>query len=166
MINTLETVGVAGIVAPQIGASHCGGIYFVVEHRVSGQSYEEIIGLTVLVKPELQSVGETAISDWEEGCLSLPNLRCGMPRWERIRLTDEGPGHAHRAHRRRNPCRIVQHEFDHLDGRLCPIRMTDFSGFAFLEELIRSGQLPRARPGRGISFAARMRWSSACRASG
>lgn len=148
MIDTLDSVGVAGIAAPQIGESERIVIYFVPPYRVSGRLGDDPIGMTVLVNPEIHPVGENTCTDWE-GCLSLPDMRGRVPRWERIRLvafdldgkrTERVVAGTH--------ARIAQHECDHLDGRLYPSRMTEPGSLGFLDELVQSGQLPPRIPVR------------------
>jgi peptide deformylase len=148
MIDTLDSVGVAGIAAPQIGVSERVVIYFVPEHRVSERPGDDPIGLTVLVNPEVHPVGDGMYTDWE-GCLSLPDMRGRVPRWEKVRLVaSDLDGRRTERLVAGTHARIVQHECDHLDGRLYPSRMVDLASFGYLDELVRSGQLPPRVPVR------------------
>jgi peptide deformylase len=90
---------------------------------------------TILVNPLLEPLGEETEEGWE-GCLSVPGLRGVVPRWRRLRYRGFDPQgrpidrtvdgfHA----------RVVQHECDHLDGILYPMRLRDFSRFGFTEVL-------------------------------
>jgi peptide deformylase len=90
---------------------------------------------TVLVNPVITPLGETMEDDWE-GCLSVPGMRGVVPRWSRIRYTgfdqygDPIERNADGFH-----ARVVQHECDHLWGKLYPMRMTDMARFGFTEVL-------------------------------
>ncbi len=148
MIDTLESMGVAGIAAPQIGVSERVVIYFVPEHRVTGRPGDDPIGMTVLINPEVHPLGESLYTDWE-GCLSLPDMRGRVPRWERIRLVAfDLNGERSERIVAGTHARIVQHECDHLDGRLYPSRMTELSSLGFLDELVQSDQVPSRIPVR------------------
>ena len=90
---------------------------------------------TVLINPVLTPLGPEEESDWE-GCLSVPGMRGVVPRWSRIRYTgfdqygDPIDRNADGFH-----ARVVQHECDHLWGKLYPMRMTDMTKFGFTEVL-------------------------------
>jgi peptide deformylase len=95
------------------------------------------VGNTVLINPELELLSDDRVLNWE-GCLSIPGMRAGVPRAPRVRyrgvdcngkVTDCEVSGFH--------ARIVQHEYDHLDGILYTMRMTDFRLFGFNEELNR-----------------------------
>ena len=148
MVDTLDNVGAAGIAAPQIGVSLRVVIYFVPPHRVTDRPDDGPIDMTVLVNPEVAPIGDDKRTDWD-GCLSLPGLRGLVPRWERVRVvasdldgrrTERVVGGAH--------ARIVQHEVDHLDGRLYPSLMTDTASLAYLDELVAAGRIPPRIPVR------------------
>jgi peptide deformylase len=90
---------------------------------------------TVLLNPVITPIGNEEEEGWE-GCLSVPGLRGVVPRWSRIRYTGFDPYgdpidrtvdgfHA----------RVVQHECDHLDGILYPMRMQDMARFGFTDVL-------------------------------
>jgi peptide deformylase len=93
------------------------------------------LGPTVVINPSFEPVGEARALRWE-GCLSIPGLRAAVPRWVRIRYQgvdcDNRPvgGEVDGLH-----ANIVQHEYDHLDGILYPMRVTNFATFGFNEEL-------------------------------
>jgi peptide deformylase len=134
MRDTMAHLNGAGLAAPQIG----------VDLRVvvfgSGEinpRYPEAppIPHTVLINPILQIIGDEEDSDWE-GCLSVPGLRGRVPRFLNLRYSgfDE---HGKQIDREVEGfhARVVQHECDHLDGLLYPMRMRDLSCFGFVEEL-------------------------------
>ena len=138
MLETMEDAGGVGLAAPQV---HVGLRLFV--FRVPGDRSEADpgdipIGNSVLINPVLEFPDEERVLGWE-GCLSIPGLRAAVPRARRIRyagvdcdgnpVTREVAGfHA----------RVVQHEYDHLDGILYTMRLTDFRLFGFNEELARA----------------------------
>ena len=135
MTETMYAVGGAGIAAPQVHVSQRVVLYTVPASRSTGAEDDQPQGLTTIVNPSIEPLGEEMVLGWE-GCLSLPGLRGAVPRHARVRysgwlLSGEriervaSGWHA----------RVVQHEFDHLDGILYPQRMTDMSLFGFTEEL-------------------------------
>ena len=135
MMETMYSVGGAGIAAPQVHVSQRVVLYTVPASRSTGAEDDQPQGLTAIVNPSIEPLGEEMVLGWE-GCLSLPGLRGAVPRHARVRysgwlLSGEriervaSGWHA----------RVVQHEFDHLDGILYPQRMTDMSLFGFTEEL-------------------------------
>ena len=93
---------------------------------------------TVLINPEIEPIGESMVEDME-ACLSLPGLAGMVPRHDRIRYRwTDTEGRAHECEAWGFHARVVQHECDHLDGILYPMRMTDLSTLAFASELGRS----------------------------
>jgi peptide deformylase len=140
MIETLHDAGAAGLAAPQVHAPVRLFVFRVGEGRTSGDADDRPVGHTVVINPEIEPVGEDARLHWE-GCLSVPGLRAAVPRHWRIRyrgVDTEGAavgGEVTGFH-----ARVVQHEYDHLDGILYPMRMTDFRLFGFTEELARAEQ--------------------------
>ncbi len=148
MFETLDDIQGAGLAAPQVHMPLRLFIFRVLTSRAAGDPDDRPIGNTVVINPTLTFLGEQKQIGWE-GCLSIPGIRAGVPRAWRIRyegvdtsgapVTGEVTG-AHAA--------IVQHEYDHLDGILYPMRMTDFSLFGFIEDLAKAGapELSRARP--------------------
>lgn len=134
MEDTMTAENGAGIAAPQIGVSQRVVIFGTGKPNPRYPDADEI-PYTVLVNPELHFLG-TAVEEGWEGCLSVPGMRGVVPRFTKLRYTGYDAGgrpidrtvegwHA----------RVVQHEFDHLDGILYPQRMTDFSRFGFTKEL-------------------------------
>ena len=93
---------------------------------------------TVLINPEIEPIGESMVEDME-ACLSLPGLAGMVPRHDHIRYRwTDTEGRTHECEARGFHARVVQHECDHLDGILYPMRMTDLSTLAFTSELGRS----------------------------
>jgi peptide deformylase len=132
--DTMAAVNGAGLAAPQIGVNLQLVIFgsTAVNPRYPGRP---LVPRTVLLNPEITSLGAEEEYDWE-GCLSVPGLRGVVPRWSRIRYTgfDEKGAPINRTvdgfH-----ARVVQHECDHLIGKLYPMRVRDFSRFGFTEVL-------------------------------
>lgn len=90
---------------------------------------------TVLINPVIDPLGPEEEEDWE-GCLSVPGLRGVVPRFSRIRYSgwDEKGRPIDRTAEGFH-ARVVQHECDHLQGKLYPMRVRDFSRFGFTEVL-------------------------------
>jgi peptide deformylase len=88
-------------------------------------------------------LGDDIRPSWE-GCLSIPGMRAAVPRFWRVRYSGvdcEGVVHSREAtgfH-----AQVVQHEYDHLDGILYPMRIVDFAKFGFNEELARAEEATR-----------------------
>jgi len=138
MLETLEDVGGIGLAAPQVHVSKRIVIFYVPGSRraASGEPAEDI-PLTVLVNPEIEPLSEDKISGME-ACLSLPGLAGAVPRWSHIRYRAlDLQGRMFEREAKGYHARVVQHECDHLDGILYPMRMTDLSQLAFVEELRR-----------------------------
>ena len=95
------------------------------------------MGNTAVINPVVEPVGDAMVLRWE-GCLSIPGLRAAVPRFRRVRYhgTDE-EGRAVGGEVSGFHAGVVQHETDHLDGILYPMRMHDFSLFGFNEEVMR-----------------------------
>lgn len=134
MQATMAAVNGAGLAAPQIGVNLQLVIFGSTEAnpRYPGRP---LVPRTVLINPVIMPLGAEEEEDWE-GCLSVPGLRAVVPRWARIRYTgfDEKGAPIDRTvdgfH-----ARVVQHECDHLIGKLYPMRVRDFSRFGFTEVL-------------------------------
>jgi len=138
MIETMDDIGGAGLAAPQVHVPLRLFVFRVRPERV-GESPEDLpLGPTVLVNPEVEAVGEEIEQAWE-GCLSIPGLRGSVPRAARVRYRGVGlAGEPIERVAAGFHARVVQHEYDHLDGILYPMRMTDLALFGFTEELMRA----------------------------
>jgi peptide deformylase len=133
MRDTMAHLDGAGLAAPQIGVGLRVVVFGV--HRNPRYPDAEEVPDTVLINPELAPIGDRMVEGWE-GCLSVPGMRGLVPRFERLRYrgydaagvpidrTVEG-FHAV----------VVQHEVDHLDGILYPMRIRDLTKFGFTEAL-------------------------------
>jgi len=133
MRDTMKALNGAGLAAPQIGVLQ-RVVIFGVERNVRYPDAEPV-PYTELVNPVITPLTDTREEGWE-GCLSVPGLRGVVPRWTRIRYTGVDP-QGNRIEREATDfhARVVQHECDHLDGILYPMRIEDFSRFGFTEVL-------------------------------
>lgn len=133
MFDTMHALSGAGLAAPQIGVSE----RIVIFGFSSSERYPDAppVPETVLINPVITPLGEEMEEGWE-GCLSVPGMRGVVPRWRRLhyRGVDE-QGRVIEREAEGFHARVVQHEVDHLDGILYPMRIRDFSRFGFHEEL-------------------------------
>ena len=134
LLDTMRAANGAGLAAPQIGVD-LQVVIFGSHDRNLRYTDRPVVPPTVLVNPVITPLGEATEDDWE-GCLSVPGMRGVVPRWSRIRYTgfdqygDPIDRTAEGFH-----ARVVQHECDHLWGKLYPMRMTDMAQFGFTEVL-------------------------------
>jgi peptide deformylase len=137
MLETMEDAGGTGIAAPQVHMPHR-----IVLFRVPGERASDLPGdgeqdLTVLINPVVEPIGNERAYGWE-GCLSVPGLRGVVPRHLRVRYRGVGlDGEVIEREAAGFHARVVQHEFDHLDGILYPQRMDDHRLLMFVDELQR-----------------------------
>jgi len=133
MFDTMRAAEGAGLAAPQIDVDLAVVIFdFTTNRRYPDR---EPVPETVLLNPSIEPLSDDEEEGWE-GCLSVPGLRAVVPRFARIRyrgvdqfgapIEREAEGfHA----------RVVQHECDHLIGKLYPMRVRDFSRFGYTSVL-------------------------------
>jgi peptide deformylase len=133
MKDTMAAKNGAGLAAPQIGVSQ-RVVIFGVQKNPRYPDAEEV-PFTVLVNPKITVTSREVEEGWE-GCLSVPGMRGVVPRYTRLKYSglDEN-GRPFEREAEGFHARVVQHEVDHLDGILYPMRMTDMSRFGFNEEL-------------------------------
>ena len=133
MDDTMRALNGAGLAAPQIGVS-----LRVVIFEVKGNPRYPDAGTvphTVLINPELEPLGVNMEDGWE-GCLSVPGLRGVVPRYSRLRYRGfDAEGRVIDRTVSGFHARVVQHEVDHLDGILYPMRMTDLGKLGFEDVL-------------------------------
>ena len=133
MFDSMEAAHGAGLAAPQIGVD----LQLVIFGFQRNERYPEAppVPMTVLINPVIAPLSETVVDGWE-GCLSVPGLRGVVPRFERIRYTGFDPkGQPIEREAEGFHARVVQHECDHLIGRLYPTRMTDLTRFGYTSVL-------------------------------
>ena len=140
MRDTMAHLNGAGLAAPQI-AVPLRVVIFGVSANPRYPGIEPVPD-TVLVNPELTPLSDEEEEGWE-GCLSVPGMRGLVPRFKRLKYAgfDE---HGKRFEREVEGfhARVVQHEVDHLDGILYPMRIRDFTRFGFNEALFPGQELP------------------------
>jgi len=131
--DTMAHLNGAGLAAPQIGV----GLRVVIFGVRSNPRYPqaEEVPDTVLINPLIEPLSGEIEDDWE-GCLSVPGLRGWVPRHARVRYAgcDERGLRFERTVQGFH-ARVVQHECDHLEGILYPMRVRDFSRFGFIDAL-------------------------------
>jgi len=139
MRDTMAHLNGAGLAAPQIGVL-LRVVIFGVTRNPRYPDAEEVPD-TVLVNPVITPLGEETEEDWE-GCLSVPGMRGVVPRFKRVRYQgfDELGNPIDRSVEGFH-ARVVQHECDHLDGILYPMRMRDMSQFGFVDVLFPDQEL-------------------------
>lgn len=132
--DTMQAANGAGLAAPQIGADW-QVVVFGTDAPNPRYPDRPLVPRTVLVNPVVEPLGHSQEEDWE-GCLSVPGLRGKVPRWTRIRYQGFDPWGAPIDRVAEGfHARVVQHECDHLLGKLYPMRMRDLSQLGFTEEL-------------------------------
>jgi peptide deformylase len=131
----------AGLAAPQIGVP-LRVVIFGVTANPRYPGVEEVPD-TVLINPQISVLSDEEEEGWE-GCLSVPGLRGWVPRWRRLRYSGfDEKGKSFQREVEGFHARVVQHEVDHLDGILYPMRIRDFTRFGFNEALFPGQELPR-----------------------
>jgi peptide deformylase len=140
MRDTMAHLNGAGLAAPQIGV----GLRVVIFGVKGNPRYPDVeeVPDTVLINPTLTPLGSETEEGWE-GCLSVPGMRGWVPRFSKLKYSgyDE---HGKRFVREVSGfhARVVQHEVDHLDGVLYPMRIRDFTRFGFNDALFPGQELP------------------------
>jgi peptide deformylase len=133
MRDTMAHLNGAGLAAPQIGVL-VRVVIFGVKRNPRYPDAEEVPD-TVLINPVVTPLGDEIEEAWE-GCLSVPGMRGVVPRFARLRYHgfDESGAEIDRTVEGFH-ARVVQHECDHLDGILYPMRIRDMSQFGFVDVL-------------------------------
>ena len=133
MQETMAAYDGAGLAAPQIGVG-LQVVIFGVEHNPRYPDVEPV-PYTVLVNPVVTPLGDEMEEGWE-GCLSVPGMRGVVPRYLKLRYQGYDPyGKPIDRSVEGFHARVVQHETDHLNGILYPMRIRDFSKFGFTDVL-------------------------------
>lgn len=142
MFDTMAAAGGVGLAAPQIGV----GLQVVVFGFERSERYPEAppVPRTVLINPVVTPLAADEELGWE-GCLSVPGLRGEVPRFGRIRYQGfDATGAAIDRSVEGFHARVVQHECDHLAGKLFPMRVRDFARFGFTDVLFPDSPHPAA----------------------
>ncbi len=133
MFDTMEAANGAGLAAPQIGVD----LQLVIFGFAKSERYPDAppVPRTVLINPRITPLSDEEEEGWE-GCLSVPGLRGVVPRFARIRYRGFDPlGQPIEREAEGFHARVVQHECDHLIGRLYPTRMRDLTQLGFTSVL-------------------------------
>jgi peptide deformylase len=133
MHDTMEAEDGAGLAAPQIGV----GLQVVIFGVKKNARYPdaEDVPYTVLINPVVKPLTKETEEDWE-GCLSVPGMRGMVPRFSKIDYQGyDQYGNSINRNVDGFHARVVQHECDHLQGILYPMRITNFRTFGFTEVL-------------------------------
>lgn len=133
MFDTMHAAGGVGLAAPQIGVD----LQLVIFGFDRSERYPEApaVPRTILLNPVIEPLSDEREDGWE-GCLSVPGLRGLVPRWTRIRYRGVDPqGVPIERVAEDFHARVVQHECDHLIGRLYPSRIVDFTKFGYTDVL-------------------------------
>ncbi len=153
MVDTLADAGGIGLAAPQVHMPKRVVIFAISENRARDAAEQEgeeedgkaeaveAVPMTVLINPEIEALGED-VATGVEGCLSLPDMIGMVPRYRHIRYKAQAPdGSDFEREASGFHARVVQHECDHLDGILYPMRMEDLTTLGYADEMGRS-ELP------------------------
>ena len=131
MVETMLAASGIGLAAPQIYVPLRVVIFFVPAARNNGVE----LPLTVMINPEIMPLSDHATEEWE-ACLSVPGLTGRVPRYSYIRYAwQDLKGNRFERDANNFHARVVQHECDHLDGMLYPLRMRDMSSLAYVDAL-------------------------------
>ncbi len=133
LFDTMSAAQGAGLAAPQIGVD----LQLVIFGFSHNERYPEAppVPATVLINPVITPLGEDLVEGWE-GCLSIPGLRGKVSRHARIRYSGfDAMGRPIEREAEGFHARVVQHECDHLIGRLYPTRMSDLTQLGFTSVL-------------------------------
>ncbi|MDD9878504.1 MAG: peptide deformylase [Magnetovibrio sp.] len=132
MVETMLDAPGIGLAAPQVHVPARVVVYRVPADRDDGDAG---VPLTALINPEIEPLTDE-MAEGIEGCLSLPGMAGRVPRFTKIRCRAVGlDGEPFEFVAEGYHARVVQHECDHLDGILYPMRMTDLTSFGFADEM-------------------------------
>jgi peptide deformylase len=134
MFDTMAAANGAGLAAPQIGVD-LQLVIFGTDSPNPRYPDAPPVPRTILLNPVITPIGNVEEDGWE-GCLSVPGLRGVVPRFSRIRYSGfDVEGSPIEREADGFHARVVQHECDHLIGKLYPMRVRDFTKFGFTEVL-------------------------------
>lgn len=133
MQDTMKEKGGVGIAAPQIGCN-LRVVMFGFEYNERYPN-EKPVPFTVIINPSIEVLSDETINGWE-GCLSVPGLRGLVPRYKKIQYSGyDLEGNSISRIAEDFHARVVQHEYDHIDGVLFPHRIKDMEFFGFEDAL-------------------------------
>ena len=148
MIETMEDADGTGLAAPQVHMPWRIVVYKVMAERAEAEadpeddSVSEAVPTTALINPVVEPLGEETNVAFE-ACLSVPDMVGPVRRYSRVRLTYQTlEGETVSREAEGFHARVIQHECDHLDGILYPMRIEDLSKFGFVDELGKGQGVP------------------------
>ena len=131
MMDTLEFVGASGLAAPQVLEDQRLIVYRVKKNRIPQNATFKKVPWTVMINPVIKPIGKKKEFYWER-CLSIPGLHGKVPRYSKIKVRFTNLRNEIIEHEAKSTwAALIQHECDHLDGILYPMRMKDFSFFGY-----------------------------------
>lgn len=132
LIETMQEYDGYGLAAPQVFVSKRVFVYQILNNP--DPEDKNTVPLKVMINPVLSQFSSESESDWE-GCLSLPNLRGLVERPSGLTVEAlDRHGQKQKFKAKGFHARVIQHEFDHLEGKVFVDRMSDFSSLSFLDE--------------------------------
>ncbi len=135
MIETMKEYNGVGLAADQVHESKQIAVLEVADNPRYPEKPR--VPLTVLINPQITKLSEETEEDWE-GCLSIPDLRGRVPRFKSIQVQAlDRNGRELNFRADGFHARVIQHEWDHLNGKVYLDRMRDFSTLTFLAEFAR-----------------------------
>ncbi len=145
MLETLEDAEGAGLAAPQVHVPLRVALVQVPRERLESEGEDDPrdVPLTAMINPAIEALTDETELGWE-ACLSVPGLAGSVPRYTHIRYRYQTTDRQEVLREARGfHARVVQHECDHLDGILYPMRMADMSQFGFVQELQSARRSPQ-----------------------
>jgi peptide deformylase len=146
MEQATKNLGIVGIAAPQIGILKRLVMFEVPAEHPRYKTDGVAIPMRALINPTYKPLSNEQNLEWE-ACLSISGMMGKVPRYTHIEYTYtdlEGKIHTHEASHFH--ARVVQHELDHLDGILYPLRIKDMRTFGFREEILTSPAFLESKP--------------------
>ena len=135
MRETLDHIGANGMAAPQVHVSKRVVVYRISARQIPTGAKMKPLDWRVLINPLITPASDEKVLIWER-CLSVPGLHGQVPRYKKIRLqAQQLDGSTLNIPASGFHASLLQHECDHLDGVLYPMRMTDLSSLSFNSEL-------------------------------
>lgn len=139
LFEVMKAEGGLGLAAPQIGINKRALVFGMEQHPVHTDL--PTIPFTVLFNPTYEPMSDTCVEDYE-GCLSVGTLRGKVSRYQSIRYRGyDADGQVIEREVSDLHARVLQHEYDHLEGVIFLDKVTDVNSLGFHDELVRIGEL-------------------------
>ena len=131
MKETLEFIGASGLAAPQVSINKRIVVYRLNKNRIPKNASFKKIPWTIMINPVIKPLSKKKELYWER-CLSIPGLHGKVPRYKKILIEYYNMDKKLIKHEAESTwAALIQHECDHLDGVLYPMKMKDLSKFGF-----------------------------------